>query len=124
MPSLVLKSPNLLTRMAGRLKIFLSESLTYSNDYLAASKSMALMFYTFLSMTPLLVLAVAVAGFAFDTEAAQSEIIVKIHGLIGSQGEQAIQALLATLRDSSSGLAVVIVASVLLLLMPLVSSRS
>lgn len=67
-------------------------------------------------MTPILVLAIAVAGYVFGSEAAQGEIVAQVQGLVGPNGAQAIQALLAAARDPASGLVATLVASVLLLL--------
>jgi len=80
-----------------------------------ASKGAALAFYTLFSMTPILVLAIAVAGSFFGAEAAQGEIIAELQGLVGQNGAQAIQALLAAARNPASGFVATIVSSVLLL---------
>jgi membrane protein len=84
-------------------------------DHLGASKGAALAFYTLFSMTPILILAIAVAGRFFGAEAAQGEIIAQLQGLVGPNGARAIQALLAAARDPASGVVATIVSSVLLL---------
>jgi len=99
-----------------RLKIVLIESLKSWIDHRADSKGAALAFYTLFSMMPILVLAIAVAGYFFGTKAAQGEIVAQVQGLVGPNGAQAIQALLAAARDPASGLLATLVASVLLLL--------
>jgi membrane protein len=99
----------------GLLKTVLIEALTSWVDHRASSKGAALAFYTLFSMTPILVLAIAVAGYFFGAEAAQGEIVTQVQGLVGPNGAQAIQALLASARDPSSGLLATLVASVLLL---------
>ena len=104
------------THWARRLKMVLMESLISWIDHRGASKGAALAFYTLFSMTPILVLAIAVAGYVFGAEAAQGEIVDQVQGLVGPNGAQAIQALLAAARDPASGLVATLVASVLLLL--------
>ena len=99
-----------------RLKIVLVESLTSWVDHRASSKGAALAFYTLFSMTPILVVAIAVAGYVFGAEAAQGEIVNQMQGLVGPNGAQAIQALLAAAQDPASGLVAILVASALLLL--------
>lgn len=99
-----------------RLKIVLVESLTSWVDHRASSKGAALAFYTLFSMTPILVVAIAVAGYFFGAEAAQGEIVTQVQGLVGPNGAQAIQALLAAAQDPASGLVAILIASVLLLL--------
>jgi membrane protein len=98
------------------LKTVLIDSLTSWIDHRGASKGAALAFYTLFSLTPILVLAIAVAGYVFGAEAAQGEIVAQVQGLVGPNGAQAIQALLAAARDPASGLVATLVASVLLLL--------
>jgi len=84
-------------------------------DHRAGSKGAALAFYTLFSMTPILILAIAGAGYFFGAEAATGEIIAQVESLVGRNGAQAIQALLAGARDPAAGLAATAVASVLLL---------
>jgi membrane protein len=63
-----------------------------------------------------LLLAIVVAGYFFGAEAAQGEIVGQVQGLVGPNGAQAIQAMLAAARDPASGLVATLIASVLLLL--------
>lgn len=97
------------------LKHILIQSLTSWIDHRAASKGAALAFYTLFSMTPILMLAIAGAGYIFGAEAAQGEIIAQVKGLVGPNGAQAIQALLAAASDPASGMVATMIASVLLL---------
>ena len=93
----------------------LSRSVNAWIDNRAGSKGAALAFYALFSIMPILILAIAGAGYFFGAEAAQGEIIAQVEGLVGRNGAQAIQALLADARDPASGLAATMVASVLLL---------
>jgi membrane protein len=99
-----------------RLKIVLIESLNSWVDHRASSKGAALAFYTLFSMTPILVLAIAFAGYVFGIEAAQGEIVAQVQGLVGPNGAQVIQAMLAAARDPDSGRVATLIASALLLL--------
>lgn len=101
---------------SSRLGIALKASLSEWFDHRAGSKSAALAFYTLFSITPILMLAIAIAGYVFGAEAAQGEIVEQVEGLVGPNGAQAIQALLAAARDPASGLLATLVASVLLLI--------
>jgi membrane protein len=85
-------------------------------EHRADSKGAALAFYTLFSITPILVLAIAIAGYFFGTEAAQDEIVAQVQGLIGPKGALAVQALLAGTRNPTSGLLATLFASILLLL--------
>src|SRR5450756_668871 len=97
------------------LKIVLNESLTSWINHRGDSKGAALAFYTLFSMTPILVLAIVVAGYFFGDEAAQGEIVAQVQGLVGPNGAKAIQALLAAARDPASGQMATLVAGILLL---------
>ena len=77
----------------------------------AGSKSAALAFYTLFSLTPILLLTIAVAGYFFGTQAARGEIVAQIQGLTGPNGAQAIQALLAAARDPGTGTIATLVAA-------------
>jgi membrane protein len=98
-----------------RVHAVLARSLNAWIDHRGGSKGAALAFYTLFSMMPILILAIAGAGYFFGAEAAQGEIIAQVEGLVGHNGAQAIQALLAGARDPASGLAATMVASILLL---------
>ena len=85
-------------------------------DHRDASKGAALAFYTLFSLTPILILVIAVAGYFFGNDAAQGQIILQIQDLVGRNGAQAIQALLAAARDPSGGLLATIIATGLLII--------
>ena len=85
-------------------------------DDRASSKGAALAFYTLFSIAPILVLAIALAGYFFGVEAAQGELVTQLRGLIGQDGAEAVQAMLAAARDKESGLISTIIATVLLII--------
>jgi membrane protein len=103
------------SRWPARLYSVLLESLRGWIEHRPGSKGAALAFYTLFSMTPILILAIAGAGYFFGAEAAQGEIVSQFEGLVGRGGAQAIQALLAGARDPAAGLAATLVAGGLLL---------
>jgi membrane protein len=80
----------------------------------ASSKGAALAFYSLFSLAPILVLVIAIAGFFYGHEAAQGQLLDELRGLVGPQGAETIQAILAGARNKDSGLFATIVASVLL----------
>ena len=81
----------------------------------AASKGAALAFYTLFSIAPVLVVVIAVAGFFYGHEAAQGQLLSELNGLVGAQGAEAIQLVLAGARDKKSGMWATVVATALLL---------
>jgi membrane protein len=80
----------------------------------AASKGAALAYYSLFSLAPILVLVIAIAGFFYGQEAAQGQLIHELRGLVGPQGAETIQAILAGARNHESGRLATIIASVLL----------
>ena len=76
----------------------------------------ALAYYTVFSITPLLVIAIAIAGAVFGQEAAKGEIVSQINGLVGDQGAKAIEVALANAdQPNISGAASLISIAILLL---------
>jgi membrane protein len=81
----------------------------------AARLAAALAYYTVLSLAPLLVLAVSVAGLVFGEEAARGQIASQIQGLVGAEAGEAIQNILAHAKKPSSGITGTVVGAVVLL---------
>ncbi|HEY7322721.1 MAG TPA: YihY/virulence factor BrkB family protein [Candidatus Binatia bacterium] len=54
----------------------------------------ALSYYTLFSLAPLLIIAIAVAGFVFGHDAAQNQIVTTIQGLIGRESAETVQAMI------------------------------
>ncbi len=109
------RKPMQLARSLDRMAAVLCSSVNAWMDHRASSKGAALAFYTLFSMTPILILAIAGAGYFYGAEAAQGEIIAQVEGLVGRNGAQAIQAVLAGARDPVSGFVAIMVAAVLLI---------
>ena len=89
-------------------------SSAYIDDYLS-SMGAALAYYTFFSLTPLLLIVVSVAGLFFGDEAARGEIEGQLTALMGDQGAIAIQGLLTSVRKPAQGVAATLLGLVLLL---------
>ncbi|WP_313704737.1 YihY/virulence factor BrkB family protein [Massilia sp.] len=81
----------------------------------ASSKGAALAFYTLFSLAPILVLVIAVAGFFYGADAARGQLFNELRGLVGAQGAETIQTVLAGAQNKESGRFATIVATVLLL---------
>ncbi len=75
----------------------------------ASTLGAALAFYTMLSLAPLLVIVIAVAGFMFGREAAQGELMGQLAGLVGPDGAKAIEVMIAgAQKKTASGIASVL----------------
>jgi len=64
----------------------------------------SLAYYTLLSIAPLLVVVVAVAGMAFGREAVEGQIFWQTEGLLGPEGAAAIQKLIRSASHPTTGI--------------------
>jgi membrane protein len=64
----------------------------------------ALAFYCILSLAPLLVISIAIAGFVFGERAARGELVEQIQQTVGKQGAEVIQTVLANAHQPSAGI--------------------
>ncbi|HSN85991.1 MAG TPA: YihY/virulence factor BrkB family protein [Thermoanaerobaculia bacterium] len=81
----------------------LKESFQEWKDDDALSLGAALAYYTIFSLAPMLLIAISVAGLVFGREAAQGELVGQIRGLVGQQGAEAIQTMVANAGKQGSG---------------------
>ena len=77
----------------------------------------SLSYYTLFSLTPLLVIAIAVAGLVFGREAAQNQIVETIGGMIGAESAKAIQGMIENASNKpTAGIISTVIAGVTLLI--------
>jgi membrane protein len=69
----------------------------------------ALSYYTLFSLAPILIVAIAIAGLAFGTEAVRGEIVEQVDGLVGHEGGLAVQAMLQGAAKPSSSIPATII---------------
>lgn len=84
------------------------------NEHNAPRLGAALAYYTVLSMAPLLVLAVAIAGFFFGEQAARGEIVYQVESLVGRNVANIIQELLKAAHQPTSGISATVAGAVTL----------
>ncbi len=75
----------------------------------------ALAFYTMLSIAPLLVVSIGIAGLLFGHDAARNQIAGQISTLVGYQGAQTIQSLLQSAARPATGIVATVVGMFFLL---------
>jgi membrane protein len=63
----------------------------------------ALAYYTIFSLAPLLLIAIAIAGFAFGREAAQDQVVEALQDLVGRDSARAIQEMIRNAGTRDSG---------------------
>jgi membrane protein len=77
-----------------------AKSVTAWFDHNASSLGAALAFYTIFSVAPILIIAVAIAGYVFGPDMAQTELLSQLRALTGDAGAAAIRELLASAHYS------------------------
>ena len=75
----------------------------------------ALAFYTTFSLAPLLLVVVAIAGLVFGREAAEGRLLSEMRSLVGNEGGDALQAMVAAAGKQGSGILASLVGAVVLL---------
>jgi membrane protein len=92
-----------------QVKALLARSWQEFNKDQAPRLGAALAYYTILSLAPLLILLMAIAGLVLGREAVQGQLFGQINSMVGAEGAKAIQEMIAGASKPSSG----IIASVL-----------
>jgi membrane protein len=85
------------------IKALLSESFDDWSKHKAPRLGASLAFYTLLSLTPLLLVVVAIVGLVFGHQAAEQQIVQQVQMLVGTQGAKAIQAVLQGSHNTTHG---------------------
>jgi len=69
----------------------------------------ALSYYAIFSLAPLLLIVIGVAGLVWGREAVQGQLVSQLQGLVGEQGGQAIQTMIANAGKHGSGVMATII---------------
>src|SRR5436190_2911981 len=85
-------------------------------DDRAPSMGAALAYYTVFSLSPLLLIAISIAGLLFDPDAARDAVVSTFGGLVGENGAQAVRSLIANAQDTTQGVIATIVGAVALVI--------
>jgi membrane protein len=86
------------------ISLFLREVYGQWSADRALTHGAALAYYTLFSLAPLLVLVIAVAGLAFGRAAAEGEIVTQMTGLVGADGAQTLQEMIAHVSQPTTGI--------------------
>jgi membrane protein len=84
-------------------------------NHKAPTLGAALAFYTALSLSPILLIVIAISGLVFGREAAQGEIVGQLRGLVGTQGGEAIETMLAHAWEPTANIVALVVGIITLL---------
>jgi membrane protein len=93
----------------------LKETFDEWKDDEALQLGAALSYYTIFSLAPMLLVVIAIAGLFWGREAVQGQIVQQIGGLVGTQGAEAIQTMVANAGKHGAGVLATIVGFVTLL---------
>jgi membrane protein len=81
----------------------------------APSMGAAIAYYTVFSLAPILIMVIAVAGLAFGRKAAEGALLAKLAALVGSESAGAVQAMLRSASDTTSGIIASVIGLITLL---------
>ena len=81
----------------------------------ALSRGAAIAFYVVTSLAPVLLIVVAVAGIVFGQEAVRGGLVQQLSGMLGQQGGELIQTMLASSSDKTSGATASVLGAIMVL---------
>ena len=84
-------------------------------EHKASRLGAALAYYTAFSLAPLLVIVIGIVGLVFGREAATGQIAEQIEGVVGKDGAKAIEAMVASASEPTSGVLATVIGIVMLL---------
>jgi membrane protein len=74
------------------------------NKHEAPRLGASLAFYTILSLSPLVIIVVAVGGLIFSRSTAEMHILSQVRGMIGPDGSKAVESMLANAQKPAAGI--------------------
>lgn len=115
------KSKKVIPKVAAHLRpteiaVMIKEAALAWNDDGAASMGAAIAYYTIFSIAPLLIIIMAIAGFFFGADAVQGQVYGQAQGLLGKEGATALQGLVKSASQPSSGIFATLIGLALTLL--------
>lgn len=90
--------------MLGTIWTMLKETVNAYMDDNCLSRGASIAYFTVFSIAPMLVLCIAMAGLVFGDEAAQGAVVEQLQGLMGKQGAEAVQTMIASAGNKESGI--------------------
>ena len=93
----------------------IKDTVTGFIDDNALSRGASIAYYTLFSIAPVLLIIVAIAGLAFGRDAAQGAIVDQLSGLMGQKAAEALQDMIKSADNRTSGIVASIVGIVALI---------
>lgn len=94
----------------------IKDTFTEWSEDKASRLGASVAYYTVFSLAPLLVVVIAITGLVFGEKAVRGEIVGQIQGLIGADGAQMVQTMIANASKPSTGIIATVIGIVTLLL--------
>jgi membrane protein len=91
--------------------VFKESFSAWSSDF-APSMGAALSYYTLFSIAPLLIIVISVAGLFFGTDPVRTVIFDQLNALMGQEGAEAVQDMVANASDPGTGVIATVVSIV------------
>src|SRR5262245_43561724 len=103
-------------RASGRAILqLIKDAVSDWSDDKASVLAASLAYYSAISLAPLLIIVLGIAGLAFGRDAATGRLLAEFQHLIGEQSARAIQDIVANAHKPGTGIASTIVGTVILL---------
>ncbi len=90
--------------MLGSIWMIAKETVADFVEDEVLSRGASIAYFTIFSIAPILVICIAIAGLVFGQDAAQGAMVGQLRGLMGDQGAEAVQAMVASAGNKSSGI--------------------
>ncbi len=102
--------------MLGSIWTIAKETVNDFIDDNVLSRGASVAYFTTFSIAPILVICVAIAGLVFGEDAARGAMVGQLRGLMGDQGAEAVQSMIASAGNKSSGIWATVIGVVTLLI--------
>jgi membrane protein len=88
----------------GRIVPLVKETVDEWTADSASSRAAALSYYSALSISPLLIIAIAIAGLVFGPDHVRAQVMGQVEGLVGSAGAEVIDSMLRSTNSKTGGI--------------------
>jgi membrane protein len=103
-------------RMFDSTVSFLKTSYKEWSDDKVSKLAAALAYYAIFSVAPIFVIGIAIAGYVYGQKAVQGQVVEQMRGVIGEEGANIVQTMIAGARNTSAGVAATVLSVLALFL--------
>jgi membrane protein len=95
--------------------LLIRDAATSWSDHKDSRQGAAVAYYSIFSLGPVLVIAIAIAGFVFGEDAARGDVELQLRGLLGDATAKAVDAMLIGANKPEQGLLATVLGTIFLL---------